>query len=240
MTVIRRRQRPAEGAAPSPPRELLDDPRRALGWAGVLAVASIVLCLLMWSTATRSVIQHVDDAWLDLMRELRWQPLVDLSEVLSFLGGTICNWTIRFVVIGILVWRRQWLHLTAFVLAVVCSEALIGPLKGLYDRPRPPHPLISSSGASFPSGHAVGAAVTAVGLVIVLIPPGHRRWAWERRAAAYASLMALSRTYLGVHWLSDVVAGALIGCTLAIGWPALLVEMRVRAEGRRRRQVARE
>jgi membrane-associated phospholipid phosphatase len=236
------RRRPAVGQdPPRPTGPLLAEPRRALGWAAAFAVAAAVLCLAMWWTTSRDVIQHIDDAWLDLMEDLRWQPLVDVAELLSFLGGTICNWTIRIVVIGILAWRRQWLHLTAFVLAVACSEVLIGPMKALYDRPRPPHGLTGSSGASFPSGHAVGAAVTAVGLVIVLLPPGHTRWTWERRAAVYASLMAWSRTYLGVHWLSDVVAGTLIGCAIAVGCPALLVELRVRAESRRRRrQVARE
>jgi hypothetical protein len=41
-------------------------------------------------------------------------------------------------------------------------------------------------------------------------------------AAGFALLMALSRTYLAVHWLSDVVAGACIGTGLAIAWPAAL------------------
>jgi hypothetical protein len=95
----------------------------------------------MWSMTTRSWIQHVDDAWFDLMEDLRWQPLVDVAKILSFLGGTICNWSIRVAVILILVWRRQWLNLTAFVLAVVASEVLIGPMKALYDRPRPPNDL---------------------------------------------------------------------------------------------------
>jgi undecaprenyl-diphosphatase len=89
------------------------------------------------------------------------------------------------------------------------------------------------SGASFPSGHAVAAAVTAVGLVIVLLPPGHTRWVWERRAALYASLMALSRTYLDAHWLSDVAAGALLGSGIALACPALLVDLRVRYPARR-------
>jgi membrane-associated phospholipid phosphatase len=234
------RRRPAADAPPIVHGPLLAEPRRALGWAGLAAAAAVILGLLMWSTATRSVIQGVDDAWLTLMEDLRWEPLVDFAKVLSFLGGTICNWSIRIAVIAILAWRRQWLHLTAFVLAVACSEVLIGPLKVLYDRPRPPGGLTGTSGGSFPSGHAIGAAVTAVGLVIVLLPPGHTRWTWERRAAFYASLMALSRTYLGVHWLSDVVEGVLIGCALAIGWPALLVELRVRAESRRQRRALRD
>ena len=93
--------------------------------------------------------------------------------------------------------------------------------------------LVAVSGASFPSGHAVAAAVTAVGLVIVLLPPGHTRWVWERRAALYASLMALSRTYLDAHWLSDVVAGALLGSGIALLCPALLVDLRVRYQARK-------
>jgi membrane-associated phospholipid phosphatase len=67
-----------------------------------------------------------------------------------------------------------------------------------------------------------------VGIVIALLPPGPKRWRWEVQAAVFAGLMALSRTYLGVHWLSDVVAGTLLGVTLAVGWPALLQELRER------------
>jgi undecaprenyl-diphosphatase len=107
---------------------------------------------------------------------------------------------------------------------------LIGSLKAAYDRPRPPGSLISTSGASFPSGHAIAGAVTAVGLVLVLLPPGRARWRWEARAIAFSFLMALSRVYLRAHWLSDVVAGALLGGALALGWPSLLQSVRSRAQ----------
>ena len=93
--------------------------------------------------------------------------------------------------------------------------------------------------SSFPSGHAIAASVTAIGLVVVLVPvaSSRRRTAWTVVAAAFALLMALSRTYLAVHWLSDVVAGACIGTGLAIVWPAALELERERrrtaAAGRR-------
>jgi membrane-associated phospholipid phosphatase len=211
---------------------LLAEPRRALGWAALMLGGALLLFLLLWNSATKEVVQEVDDWYLDLMESLRWTPLVELAKAFDLFGGTIINWTIRIAVLGILAYRRQWLSLAAFALAIVASEALIGPMKALYDRPRPPNGLVGTSMASFPSGHAVSSAVTAVGLVIVLIPPGHKRWVWERRAAIYASLMALSRTYLGAHWLSDVVAGALLGCGIAILFPALLVDLRVRVNAR--------
>jgi membrane-associated phospholipid phosphatase len=47
-----------------------------------------------------------------------------------------------------------------------------------------------------PSGHAIASAVTAVGLVLVLAPPGRRRWRWEVNAVIFTSVMALSRVYL--------------------------------------------
>jgi undecaprenyl-diphosphatase len=212
---------------------MLAEPRRALAWAALLLSLAAILFLLVWNTTTRAWVQDVDDWWLDLMNALRWQPLVTVAEVLAFLGGTYVTIAVRTAVIVILIVRKHWLSLAAFVMAIVLSEAFIGPMKALYDRPRPPNPLVEVSAASFPSGHAVAGAVTAVGLVIVLLPPGHTRWVWERRAALYASLMALSRTYLDAHWLSDVVAGALLGSGIALLCPALLVDLRVRYRARR-------
>jgi undecaprenyl-diphosphatase len=109
---------------------------------------------------------------------------------------------------------------------VLTSELFIGPVKSWIDRARPPGALIETTAASFPSGHAIATAVTAVGLVLVLAHPGPGRWRWEVNAVVFTSVMALSRVYLRAHWLSDTVAGALLGAGLALGWPALLMAIR--------------
>jgi membrane-associated phospholipid phosphatase len=202
--------------------------RRALRLCGVLAVLTVVVFVLVGTDPNRGFVQKVDDWFLDVMVSARVGPLVSLAKALAFAGSVWVNWPIRLVVMVLLGVRRRWLQLTAFALAVASSELLIGFLKGVYERPRPVGGLVATHSWSFPSGHAVAGAVTAVGIVIVTLPPGPRRWRWEIRAAVFAGLMALSRTYLGVHWLSDVVAGTLLGVTLAVGWPALLQEARER------------
>ena len=67
-----------------------------------------------------------------------------------------------------------------------------------------------------PSGHALIAAVTALTLALILTRPCRPRAAIAA-AAAWSVLVALSRTYLSAHWLTDVVASLLLGT----GWAAL-------------------
>ena len=100
-------------------------------------------------------------------------------------------------------------------ISYVVATLLADVLKGVFDRPRPPvghpeiHPLVAvPHSASMPSGHAAGAfaAAVAVGLV-------HPRLRWP--LLALAALIALSRVWLGVHYLTDVIVGAALGATIA-------------------------
>jgi membrane-associated phospholipid phosphatase len=202
--------------------------RRALRLVAATAVLTAVVFLVVGTDANRGFVQDVDDWWLDVMVAARLDALVWVAKALAFAGSVWLNWPIRVVVLVLLAVKRRWLQLTAFALALATSEPLIGILKELYERPRPVGGLYATDSFSFPSGHAIAGAVTAVGIVIVLLPPGPRRWRWELQAAVFAGLMALSRTYLGVHWLFDVIGGTLLGVTLAVGWPALLQELRER------------
>jgi undecaprenyl-diphosphatase len=123
---------------------------------------------------------------------------------------------VRIALAGFLALRRRWWHLAAFAAAIVVSEVLIGSLKGAYDRARPPGPLVATSGASFPSGHAIAGSVTVVAAVIALVPAGRRRALWAAAAVMFSILMGLSRAYLAAHWLSDATAGILLGTSCAL------------------------
>jgi undecaprenyl-diphosphatase len=205
---------------------MLLDARRGLVVSGALLAGAVVVGTLVVLPATHPAVQAVDDAVWRWAGDVRNGPTTAVAMALSWLGSAWVNWPLRIAAAVLLGWQRHWLRLAAFALAVLTSEVLIGTVKAAVGRSRPPGALIATTGGAFPSGHAIASAVTAVGLVLVLAPPGPSRWRWEVRAVAFAVVMALSRVYLRAHWLSDVVAGGLLGAGLALGWPALLLALR--------------
>ena len=152
---------------------------------------------------------------VEAFQDLHWGPL---DWVFIQLSGW---WVKSLLIIGIgliadIASRRRF-PLGAVLAAVSygVTTVLSNLLKVAFDRPRPPvehpeiHPLVAvPSSASMPSGHAAGAfaAAVAVGLV-------HPRLRWP--LIALAALIALSRVWLGVHYPSDVIAGAALGSAVA-------------------------
>jgi membrane-associated phospholipid phosphatase len=203
-------------ARPQEEEALLARPRQAaLLTAGVVAVTAVVFALVA-DHGTLARIQRLDDAWLRLMVSGRAPALTAIAKVFNVLGLVYVTLPVRIALAGFLALRRRWWHLAAFASAIVLSEVLIGSLKGIYDRARPPGPLVATSGASFPSGHAIAASVTVLAAVIALVPAGRQRAWWGAAAVAFSIVMGLSRAYLGAHWLSDATAGILLGASCAL------------------------
>ena len=163
-------------AAGRPEEAILDAPvRDAAVTAAVLALTAVAFALV----ADHGIlvrIQRVDDAWLRLMVSGRSAPVTAIAKFFNLLGLVYVTLPVRIAIAGYLALRRKWWHMAAFVAAVVLSEVLIGTLKSAYDRTRPPGSLVATSGASFPSGHAIAASVTVVAAVIALVPRASAGW----------------------------------------------------------------
>ena len=194
----------------------------------VLLAIALTMTLMVGVGSVPPPWQAIDDRWLGWMRDAETPWLTGVAKVMSRLGGPYVTMPLRLIVVGVLAWQRRWLQLGAFVGATVSAELCIGPLKTLIERPRPFGSLVETSSSSFPSGHAIAGAVTAFGLVVVIVHATARRLVLIGAAAAFAGLMAVSRTYLAVHWLTDVVAGVCIGTGMALVWPAALELARAR------------
>jgi membrane-associated phospholipid phosphatase len=209
--------------------------------AAITAVAVVLTAgvfVVVGAHGTLASTQRLDDAWLRLMISGRAPPLTVIANVFNWLGLVYITLPVRIAIAGFLALRRRWWQLTAFVAAIVLSEILIGLLKGIYGRARPPDSLVATSGTSFPSGHAVAASVTAVAAVIALVPARRRRTWWAMAAVAFSILMGLSRAYLGAHWLSDAVAGILLGTSCALLTALVVGQIQRHQVTRRQRQPA--
>lgn len=130
------------------------------------------------------------------------------------------------IAIAYLVLRRRWLPAVTVGLARLISLAAAYILKVAVDRPRPHplHPVAHAAGASFPSGHSTGiATVVALALIALWLTRTARfgpRAAVARGVLAtilvlIAFMVAASRLFLDVHFLSDVVAGLSLGALSA-------------------------
>jgi membrane-associated phospholipid phosphatase len=223
---------PVTESAPGP-LDPLTNHRRAMLYSALLLIGMALLFIGVGkhpgapgTTTTWPPIGHFDGHVYRLVQEHRNAVVTSVSKALNLLGGGVVTIPFRIAVAIYLAWRRHWRALAVWIVSWVAAEVILSFAKGWFQRSRPPLPLVVTSGYSFPSGHAVAGAAIAVALVLVLMPAGPRRRKWEVLAAAAAFVMALSRVYLNAHWLSDVVAGVLLGAGVALGAAALVTEIR--------------
>ena len=97
-------------------------------------------------------------------------------------------------------------HALALLLAMGGGWALNELLKAYFQRPRPTSALLYQYGLSFPSGHAM-MSTAFYGCLAWLLAREYGRWGWAGVLLGWAGLVGLTRVYLHVHYLTDVLAG---------------------------------
>jgi membrane-associated phospholipid phosphatase len=159
------------------------------------------------------------------------EPLTDVFRAITRLGNFITLFAVTLVAV-VIFWRRRERIDAAFVaLAALGAQVLSTGMKLGFRRDRPffPDPLATESTFSFPSGHALVSLAVYGSIALVLA----RRLTSRIQRALLLGATALlviaigfSRLYLGVHFLSDVLAGYAAGAA----WLAFLyVVLEVRA-----------
>ena len=161
------------------------------------------------------MIARWDRAVVEAFQHAHWGPA-------NWVFIHLSDWwvhSVLIVAIGLAadLWRRTLPAATVLAtVSYLAAEGLDVELKRAFERPRPPvvdpavHPLVPVPHSySMPSGHAMSAfaAAVAVGLV-------HRRL--RVPLLVLAGLVAISRVWLGVHYLSDVLVGAAFGSALSL------------------------
>ena len=180
---------------------------------GVGALLVALSCLLGAWIFVRGVEPFAIDTWWNSLLATWISPfMLGLSQVMNWVGG---GWVGIILVplagaVALIVMKKPW-SAAFFLTAEFASAGAVQVLKHLFGRVRPEDIIVISDYGSFPSGHVANA--TTIATAAVLLFP--RLWV-AIVGAVWVFLMALSRTYLHAHWLSDTIGGMLIGAGAAL------------------------
>lgn len=212
--------------------------QRARPDAGARASARLALALVgaaVLAVVLGTVALLVHDAWGPLVRldlstsaaaedAVQGSPaLLAAARVLTHLGDPVLVTVVTVLVAGVLL-RRGRVRPAVFLLVGRAGALLLSQgTKAAVGRARPSFedPVASAFGASFPSGHALGGSVFWLTLALVLLPRVRRRRLLLAGALLVALVVCATRVLLGVHYLSDVTAGLLVG----VAWTAVCASL---------------
>jgi len=207
----------------------------ALGF-GLIAAIVLPLAVLVrdsWSPLTRLDV-HLDTLAYALVLRSEW--LLAVARGGTWLGAPVVIFlaSAALMVALLRVGRRRSALLVLLSALGAYALSTLGKLVVGRARPSFDEAVATAQGNSFPSGHATGSAAFYAVLAVVLLPVLRNRWRRLVVAAAVAIplLVALTRVLLGVHYLSDVTAGLLLGWGWTVSCTAVFAVWRTE-EGRR-------
>jgi len=195
---------------------------RALLLIGTLLIGSTWLFLgILEDVVTGDPLVRADQGLYQLMQGLRTPWGDKLMVFATELGDGMVIALVAAAVLAWLTWCRNWRAAKYWVAAIGFGQIAATALKLILQRPRP---MIGDYGVfssyAFPSGHATMSTV-AYGFLAVLVGRALSplyRWIPYALATLFVGAVALSRLYLGAHWLSDVLGGLSLG----LAWVSLL------------------
>ena len=169
------------------------------------------------STSLLSMMQGVQSIDIELLKGIYENRIPYLDPVFIFITNSAAAIAFAAPIILLLIAKKKNLlglrrEALMILIPVALSAIISNVLKYVFDTPRPfevysfIHKLSVGGSPSFPSGHTADAFAFAVALSLV-----YQKWYFIVPALIWASLVGYSRMYLGVHFPTDVVGGALIG-----------------------------
>ncbi|MDH0302354.1 MULTISPECIES: bifunctional DedA family/phosphatase PAP2 family protein [unclassified Pseudomonas] len=164
-------------------------------------------------------LSEFDQGVMTLVQEHRNQAIDSAVVLVTRLGDFRTQFFLGGLLTGLLLLARQWRHAVFAGGALIGTALANGSLKWLFARARPEVLADPLTSYSMPSGHS--SASFAFFLVLAVLAgrsqPPRMRLTWILLGCLPALAIALSRVYLGVHWPTDILAGALLAsCVCAL------------------------
>ena len=159
-------------------------------------------------------LHEFDQGVMTLIQEHRSQAIDSVVVVITRLGDFRTQLFLGALLTGLLLLARQWRHALFAGGALMGTAIANGTLKWLFARARPEVLTDPLTSYSMPSGHS--SASFAFFLVLAILAgrdqPPRMRLTWVLLGCLPALAIAVSRVYLGAHWPTDIMAGALLAC----------------------------
>lgn len=198
------------------------------GLAVGIALATLLFGLLAVAVFAGDTMARVDLAVAGALHHHASPTTIDFFRALTYLGSEGVIAAGFLFSLGCVV-RKRWRALIGWTIALTGGAIFNALLKSLFTRPRPSfsNPVATSRGFSFPSGHAMSSWIAAGMLLYFLatvIRDDRRRLAVIAIALVGCVMIGFSRLVLGVHYLSDVIAGFAAG-TLWLGLCVAALEL---------------
>jgi len=191
--------------------------RSFVSFAAVFAIATAFAILLILVRSKWAGLLNIDNGVAeDLHDFVHSRPgFASALRAVSFVGSSVVWWSVLALVAGWLAYRRLPRLVAYVAVTAIGSSLLNNAIKVVVARTRPhlADPVATAAGMSFPSGHAQ-AAIVGYGILLLVFLPTVTRAArlWISSFAALTVLaIGFSRIALGVHFLSDVIGGFLVG-----------------------------
>ena len=162
-----------------------------------------------------SVINFLDDTTGWSFMSIRTPARTSFFKAITMLGNPEVVVALAIVICAFLLYKKQKDYLWGFIVGTGAAEGITYVAKIVFHRARPPYGLIIETDYSFPSGHAT-IAVALYGFILFYIITKLQTstvikiLAWTIITAVIL-LIGISRLYLGVHYLSDVLVGYMVG-----------------------------
>ncbi|CAN5840623.1 hypothetical protein BH23ACT12_BH23ACT12_09210 [soil metagenome] len=184
-----------------------------------VSLVAVPFAYLVIEVTSDDDVVEFDKALAENLIELRLETpeLTPVLNVISALGSPVWFWVLVGGV-SIYLWIHHRRRLVAFLLTSTLGGSIVNTVvKETINRPRPsfrdPAAILFQEGKSFPSGHAMSSTIAYGAVLLIFLPlitPRRRPWA-VGGVVTLVLLIGISRLGLGVHYISDVAGGLILG-----------------------------
>ncbi len=181
----------------------------------ILPIILFILLAIYVQAGTTTILE--ESFYFELV-EHKTETIVSIMKIISHIGGTI---SVFCLCLGLFIFNKTRIkYAIPISLTVIWSVVINLFLKNIFARERPDIlQLIQETNYSFPSGHSMtNAALYTMAIMLVnhYIKNKKTKYSLCIAFSLIPILIGISRIYLGVHYLGDVVGGFLLGISIAI------------------------